>query len=104
VVLELVLRKDLQATIVLALLIFNAGLSFVQSSCVHATLAAVKSRLALHASARREGAWSDVLAAFLVCEDIIEDLLGGVVPADALITSGNVLQRRRSGWRGRVSC
>ena len=89
-ILELVLHEYLQAGIVLALLVFNAGLSYVQSSRAQATLAALKSRLALNASVRREGAWAVVPARTLVRDDIIKLSLGGVVPADAQIVDGDV--------------
>jgi H+-transporting ATPase len=89
-ILELVLHEELQAGIVVALLVFNAGLSYVQSSRAQATLAALKSRLALNASVRRGGAWAVVPARTLVRDDVIKLSLGGVVPADARIVDGDV--------------
>jgi H+-transporting ATPase len=57
IILELVLGKYIEAAIIAALLIFNAALGLFQESRAQATLAALKSRLALNASVRRDGAW-----------------------------------------------
>jgi H+-transporting ATPase len=51
----------------------------------------LKSRLALSASVRRDGAWNTVPAAELVPGDVVTLSLGGVVAADVHITAGDVL-------------
>src|SRR5208337_3858747 len=56
-----------------------------------ATLAALRSRLALSASVRRGGAWKIVPAAELVPGDVIKLSLGGVVAADVRLTGGEIL-------------
>ena len=66
IVLEIVLGKYIEGTIILALLVFNAALGFFQEGRAQATLAALKSRLALNAPVRRDGAWEIVPAAGLV--------------------------------------
>jgi len=91
VVLQLFLRDYTQAAIVLVLLVFNAALGYFQASRAQATLAALKSRLALNASIRRDGVWAIAPAASLVRGDVIKLSLGGVVAADARIASGEVL-------------
>jgi H+-transporting ATPase len=91
VVLQLVLHDFLQAAIVLGLLVFNAALGYFQSSRAQATLAALKSRLPLNASIRRDGVWVVGLATTLVRGDIIKLSLGAVVAADARIVNGEVL-------------
>ncbi len=91
IVLELVLGKYVEAAIIAALLIFNAVLGLVQESRAQATLAALKSRLALNASVRRENAWAIVPATSLVPGDIVKLSLGGVVAADVKLLSGEVL-------------
>ena len=91
VVLESILGKYVEATIIAALLLFNAVLGYFQESRAQATLAALKSRLALNASVRRDGAWKTVPAAELVQGDVVKLSLGGVVAADVRITDGNVL-------------
>jgi H+-transporting ATPase len=50
IVLETVLHKYYEACVIAALLLFNAALAFFQESRAQATLAALKSRLALNAS------------------------------------------------------
>jgi H+-transporting ATPase len=91
IVVELVLRDEVEAIVIAVLLIFNAALSFLQQSHAQATLAALKSRLALTASVRRDGAWKTVPAAELVVGDIVKLSLGAVVAADVHLLEGSVL-------------
>ncbi len=91
VVLELALGKYVEAAIIALLLIFNAALGLFQESRAQATLAALKSRLALNASVRRDGAWKTVSAGDLVPGDLVKLSLGGVVPADVKLTDGEIL-------------
>jgi H+-transporting ATPase len=91
IVLELVLGQYVEAAIIAGLLVFNAALGLFQESRAQATLAALKSRLALNASVRRDGAWKTVPAAELVLGDLVKLSLGGVVAADVKLTSGEVL-------------
>jgi H+-transporting ATPase len=90
IVLELMLHKFYEAAIIAALLIFNAALSYFQEGRAQATLAALKSRLALNASVLRDGVWKTVPAAELVCGDLVKLSLGGVVAADVHLTGGSV--------------
>src|SRR5579863_248772 len=91
IVLELALGKYVEAAIIAALLVFNAALGLLQESRAQATLAALKSRLALNASVRRDGAWKTLPAAELVPGDVVKLSLGGVVAADVRLTEGEVL-------------
>ena len=91
IVLQLVLGKYVEAAIIAALLLFNAALGLFQESRAQATLAALKSRLALNASVQRDGAWKTIPAAELVPGDIVKLSLGGVVAADVTLTGGEVL-------------
>jgi len=90
IVLELVLHKYYEAVVIAALLIFNAALAYFQEARAQATLAALKSRLALNASVQRDGAWKTVPAAELVCGDLVKLSLGAVVAADVHLTGGSV--------------
>jgi len=54
IVLEVGLRNYVEASVIAVLLVFNAALSFFQESHAQATLAALKSRLALSASERQQ--------------------------------------------------
>ncbi len=91
IALELTLGKLLEAGIIAALLVFNAVLGLLQEGRAQATLAALKSRLALNASVRRDNAWKIVPAAELVPGDVVKLSLGGVVAADVTLTEGEVL-------------
>jgi H+-transporting ATPase len=91
IVLELALGKYVEAGIIGGLLVFNAALGLLQESRAQATLAALKSRLALTASVRRGGAWKTIPAAELVPGDVVKLSLGAVVAADVRLTGGEVL-------------
>ena len=91
IVLELALGKTIEASVIALLLVFNAALGYFQESHAQATLTALKSRLAMTASVRRGGAWTNAPAAELAPGDVVKLSLGGVVPADALIKSGEIL-------------
>ncbi len=91
IALELALGKFVEAMVIGILLVFNAGLSYFQEGRAQATLAALKSRLAITASVRRDGIWKLVPAAELVPGDVVKLSLGGLVPADAKVLSGEVL-------------
>jgi H+-transporting ATPase len=91
VVLELVLGKYVEATIIATLLAFNAALGFFQEGHAQATLAALKSRLALNAAVKRDNAWKTVPATELVVGDVVKLSLGAVVAADVRLIEGSVL-------------
>jgi H+-transporting ATPase len=91
IVLEIGLGKYVEAAIIALLLAFNAALGFLQEGRAQATLAALKSRLALNASVKRDNAWTTVSAAQLVVGDIVKLSLGAVVAADVRLTEGSVL-------------
>jgi H+-transporting ATPase len=90
-VLELVLGKYVEAAIIVILLVFNAALGLFQESRAQATLAALKSRLALNASVRRDGVWTTIPAVDLVPGDVVKLSLGAVVAADVNLVDGEVL-------------
>ena len=91
IILEISLGKYVEAAIIAVLLAFNAGLGFFQEGRAQATLAALKSRLALNAAVKRDNAWTTILAAGLVVGDMVKLSLGAVVPADVHLTEGSVL-------------
>jgi H+-transporting ATPase len=91
VVLEISLGKYIEAGVIGVLLAFNAVLGFLQEGRAQATLAALKSRLALNAPVRRDNAWATVPAAGLVPGDIVKLSLGAVVAADVRLTEGEIL-------------
>lgn len=91
IVLQLVLHKVTEAAVIAFLLIFNAALGLFQEGKAQATLAALKSRLALNASVQRDGVWKIVPSAELVPGDLVKLSLGAVVAADVKIVDGSVL-------------
>src|ERR1700677_148604 len=90
IVLEVVLHKYFEASIIAGLLVFNAALAYFQEGRAQATLKALKSSLALNASVQRDGAWKTVPAAEVVCGDLMKLSLGGVVAADVHLIDGSV--------------
>ncbi len=91
IVLQLFLGEYIEASVIALLLVFNAALGFFQESRAQATLAALKSRLALLASVRRDGDWKTISAAELVPGDTVKLSLGSVVAADVRLLVGDVL-------------
>ncbi len=91
VVLEIVLGKYIEAGVIAVLLAFNAALGFLQEGRAQATLDALKSRLALSASVRRDNAWATVPASRLVPGDTVKLSLGAVVAADVRLIEGEIL-------------
>jgi H+-transporting ATPase len=90
IVLQVVLHKYLETAVIAGLLIFNAALAYFQEGRAQATLAALKHRLALNASVRRDGAWKTIPSAQVVCGDLIKLSLGGVMAADVHVLDGSV--------------
>jgi H+-transporting ATPase len=91
ILLQLGLGDYVEAGVVALLLLFNAGLGFFQERRAQATLDALKSRLALVASVRRDGIWTTAPAADLVVGDVVKLSLGAVVVADVRLTDGSIL-------------
>jgi H+-transporting ATPase len=91
IVLQVALGKYVESGIIAALLVFNALLGFFQEGRAQATLAALKSRLALSATVRRNGVWTSLPAADLAPGDVVKLALGAVVAADVRLVEGSVL-------------
>src|SRR5580658_56710 len=89
--LELLLHKNIEAVVIAALLVFNAGISFIQESHAQQALALLRRRLSVEARVRRDNAWQRIPAEGLVPGDLIHLRMGDIVPADARLTSGTVL-------------
>jgi H+-transporting ATPase len=91
ILLQAVLHDYVEAAVIAGLLVFNAALGFFQEGRAQATLAALKSRLALSASVRRDAAWKNIPATELVPGDTVKLSLGGVVAADVKLIEGSIL-------------
>ena len=86
--------------IILALLIFNAGVGFWQEYTAGNAVEALKKQLALKARALRDGTWQEVDAKQLVPGDIIRLRLGDVIPADVKLIEGDYLSVDQSALTG----
>jgi H+-transporting ATPase len=91
IILQLVLGEYVEAGVIAGLLVFNAALGFWQEGRAQATLVALKSRLALTASVRRDGAWKTIPASGLAPGDTVKLSLGGIVAADVKLVDGSIL-------------
>ena len=90
IVLQMVHGEYAGAAIIAGLLVFNAAIGFIQEGRAQATLAALKSGLAITATVRRAGVWANLPAAELVPGDIVKLSLGAVVAADVRLAEGSV--------------
>ena len=84
------LREYVEGAIIAGLLVFNAALGFFQEGRAQATLAALKSRLALTVTVRRNSTWTNIPVAELVPGDIVKLSLGAVVAADMRLIEGAI--------------
>ncbi len=89
-ILELALRKPVEAVIIALLLIGNAVLGFVEEGKAHAALEILRQRLEINARVMRDGKWETAPAHDLVPGDCIYLRMGDMVPADAHIIQGNI--------------
>jgi len=90
IILEMILGKRPEAIIIGFLLVFNAGLGFVQENKAHNALALLRKRLPVKARVLREGQWQLLPAEDLVPGDFIHVRMGDVMPADVRLTEGHI--------------
>ncbi len=86
--------------VIIALLLFNAGVGFWQEYTAGNAVEALKKELAQKARVLRDGAWKLIDATGLVPGDIIRIRLGDVVPADGRIVEGDYLSVDQSALTG----
>ncbi len=86
--------------IIIALLLFNAGVGFWQEFTAGNAVEALKKQLAQKARVLRDGAWTVLDAVELVPGDVIRIRLGDVVPADARLIEGDYLSVDQSALTG----
>jgi H+-transporting ATPase len=91
IVIQILLDKCGEATIVGALLAFNVAISFVEEGRASKALALLRSRLTTRARVLRDGRWQSVPAANLVPGDSVHLRMGDLSPADIRIVNGNIL-------------
>ncbi|MCL5433932.1 MAG: plasma-membrane proton-efflux P-type ATPase [Candidatus Marsarchaeota archaeon] len=78
--------------IVIALLIFNAIVSFIEEYKADKSIDALKQRLSQHARVIRDKVWQMIPARELVPGDIIRIRMGDIVPADAKIINSEGIE------------
>jgi H+-transporting ATPase len=86
--------------IIIVLLAVNAVVGFWQENKANNAIELLKKRLALKATALRDGSWIDIPAAELVPGDIVRLRLGNIVPADARLVDGDYLLVDQSALTG----
>jgi len=99
-VLSALARHWADFAIIMALLIFNAGVGFWQEFTAGNAVDALKKQLALRARVLRDGKWQEIDAKKLVPGDIVRIRLGDVVPADVVLVDGDYLSVDQSALTG----
>lgn len=78
--------------IIIALLVFNAVVGFLEEYRADKSVESLKSMLASHARVLRDGQWKTIPARFLVPGDTIRMRLGDIIPADARVVDCEMLE------------
>ncbi len=99
-ILSAVVQHWADFAIILALLIFNAGVGFWQEFTAGNAVEALKKQLALRARALRDDIWQEIDAKLLVPGDVIRIRLGDVIPADVTLIVGGYLSVDQSALTG----
>jgi H+-transporting ATPase len=87
-------------TIIVLLLAVNAVVGFWEENKASNEIDLLKKRLALQATALRDGKWVELPARELVLGDVIRLRLGNIVPADARLLDGDYLLVDQSALTG----
>jgi H+-transporting ATPase len=82
------------------MLIFNAGIGFLEEHKAGNALNALKKGLAIKAKVLRNSIWTEINADELVPGDIIRIRLGDVVPADGKLIDGNYISIDQAALTG----
>ncbi|MEJ2382525.1 MAG: plasma-membrane proton-efflux P-type ATPase, partial [Gammaproteobacteria bacterium] len=99
-ILSAVVQHWADLTIIMVLLVFNAGVEFYQEYQAGNAIEQLKRHLALKARVLRDGKWSRQEAAELVPGDIVRLRLGDVIPADIRLIDGDYLSVDQSALTG----
>ncbi len=90
-ILEFIMRNNIEGGIIFFLLVFNAFLGFAHQQKAQNALNMLRSRLQIMARVLRDGEWMQVSAAELVPGDYVHLRVGDFAPADMTIIEGHVL-------------
>jgi H+-transporting ATPase len=99
-VLSAAVRRWEDFTIIVTMLLINAGVGFWEEFKADNAIEALKQQLALRARVLREGRWAELAATELVPGDIVELRLGNIVPADCKLIEGEYLTVDQSALTG----
>ncbi|MCL4398437.1 plasma-membrane proton-efflux P-type ATPase [Candidatus Parvarchaeota archaeon] len=94
------LGKDVDAYIVIGLLLFNGIAGFLEEFKADNTLELLKNKLSVNVNVQRDNQWKKMPAKMLVPGDVIRIRLGDIVPADCLIIEGDYLSVDQSMLTG----
>jgi H+-transporting ATPase len=86
--------------IILLLLVANAVVGFWEEHQAGNAIAALKAKLAIKAQVKRDGKWVASVARELVPGDVIHVRLGDIVPADARLLEGDLIEVDQSALTG----
>ena len=86
--------------IILLLLVSNAVVGFWEEHQAGNAIEALKAKLAVKATVKRDGKWTNPNASELVPGDVIRLRLGDIVPADARLLAGDSIQVDQSALTG----
>jgi H+-transporting ATPase len=100
VILSAIVRHWLDFGIILVLLVSNALVGFWEERQAGNAIAALKATLAVKATVKRDGKWSNPDARELVPGDVVRVHLGDIVPADARLLAGGPVQVDESALTG----
>ena len=100
VILSAVARHWPDFGIILVLLFSNAVVGFWEEHQAGNAIAALKAKLAIKATVKRDGKWINPLARLLVPGDVIRVRLGDIVPADARLLDGDPVEVDQSALTG----
>ena len=99
-ILSVIDRHWADLVIIVALLLFNAAVGFLQEFQAANAVDALKRQLALKARVRRDGSWRQIDAAELVPGDVLRLRLGDIVPGDVKLADGDFLSVDQSALTG----
>ncbi|WGJ13241.1 plasma-membrane proton-efflux P-type ATPase [Methylocapsa sp. D3K7] len=100
VLLSAVARHWPDFVIILLLLLANAVVGFWEEHQAGNAIAALKAKLAIKATVKRDGKWINPAARDLVPGDVIQLHLGDIVPADARLLEGDPVEVDQSALTG----
>jgi H+-transporting ATPase len=86
--------------IIVTLLFVNATVGFHEEHQAGHAIAALKERLAIKATVKRDGKWCEIAARELVPGDVVRLRIGAIIPADARLLQGEAVQVDQSALTG----